>query len=76
MLKKIENTSVTYLMILIVAIAIGGMIIWPLLDLLIAAVFTHSEFEYSVVKYVTEPIVFGGILGTVFWVIDRKRAKK
>ncbi len=75
-MKKIERTSVSYLIISIVAISVAGMIIWPLLDLLIATVFTHSEFEYSVVNYVAQPFAFGVILGVVFWVLDKIKARK
>ena len=75
-MKKIESTSVQYLIIQIVGIAVAGMIIWPLFDMFWCAVISHTEFVYTVSEYVLEPIVFGCIAGTVFWVIERKRARK
>lgn len=75
-MKKIESTSVQYLILQSVAIAVAGMIIWPLFDLFWCGVITHSEFVYSVTEHIIEPIVFGCIMGLVFWVIDKKKAKK
>ena len=75
-MKKIESTSAEYLILQIVAIAIAGMVIWPLLDLFWCAVITHSAFVYSVADHIVEPIIFGCICGLVFWIIERKKAKK
>ena len=75
-MKKIESTSVEYLLIMIILIAAMGMILWPLLDLFIAKVITHSEFVYSLAEHVIEPIVFGVILGLVFWSLEKKKIKK
>ena len=75
-MKKIESTSVQYLVLLIVTIAVAGMIIWPLFDMFWCAVISRTEFVYSVVDHLVEPIVFGCIAGMVFWVIEKKKAKK
>lgn len=73
---KIEKGSFVELVVLIVSISIAGIIIWPILDILFDAVFTHSGFVYSVQDHVVEPIVFGCIVGLVFWTIDVIAVKK
>lgn len=75
-MKKIETTSTKYLIIQILAIAIMGIIIWPLFDLLICNIFTHTVFTYSVTDHLIEPIIFGCILGVVLWVSERKISSK
>ena len=52
-----------------VACAIGAMIIWPILDLLYDAIFTHSGFVYSIEEHMTKPMIFGCIAGVVFWMV-------
>ncbi len=47
-MKKIDNTSVQYLVLQIVAIAVCGMILWPLFDLFWCTVVIHVQFVYSV----------------------------
>ena len=75
-MKKIKRGSFAELVIFVLAISLGGIIIWPLLDLLFSAVFTHSDFVYSVQDYVVEPIIFGCIAGLVFWIFDVIATKK
>ncbi|MBR5046491.1 hypothetical protein IKX73_02590 [Candidatus Saccharibacteria bacterium] len=75
-MKKIETTSIKYLIFQSLAIAIAGIIIWPLLDLFICNVITHTEFVYSVTDHIIEPIVFGCILGIVLWAVERKANSK
>ena len=75
-MKKIETTSVKYLVIMILATSIAGMILWPLFDLFWCAVISHTEFVYSIVDHLVEPIIFGCIFGIVLWVLEKKKAKK
>ena len=75
-MKKNESTSIDYLILLIVVIAVMGMIIWPLLDLFWCAIITHTKFVYSIAEHLIEPIIFGCIMGTVFWMLEKKKAKK
>lgn len=70
------NTSAQYLIISIVAIAVAGIILWPLFDLFWCAVITHTEFTYSPVDYIVWPTVFAVIVGTVFWVVEKMKVKK
>ncbi len=74
-MSKIEKGSIKHLISLILSIAIAGMILWPLFDLIVCKVFTHTEFVYSVPEHVVEPITFGCILGIVFWILDKKSKK-
>lgn len=73
---KIEKGSVPSLLIQIVAFIVAAIIIWPLMDMFICAIFTHSDFVYSVQAHIIEPIIFGIIAGIVFWTIDKISMKK
>lgn len=75
-MNKIEKGSIMALVVQVVAIAIGAMIIWPLMDLFFAAVISHTEFAYSVEEHVVKPLIFGCIAGVVFWVVDRIAVSK
>ena len=75
-MKKIESTSVKYLVIMILITAATGVVIWPLLDLLWCTVISQTEFVYSIADHLVEPIIFGCIIGIVFWVLEKKKAKK
>ena len=72
-MKKIGRGTIKYLIILILAIAVSGMILYPLFDLILCKYITKSIFEYSVHKHVIEPILFAFIYGVTFWSIDKKR---
>ena len=72
---KIEKGSVAYLFIEMISISIAGIILWPLLDYLYQTFITHSPFVYSAFEHIAEPIIFGCIMGLVFWFFDRKKAK-
>ena len=75
-MKNIERGSIKHLVILIVAIAIFGIILYPLFDLILCKFITNSEFVYSFHKYIIQPILFSGILGTTLWVVDKKQEEK
>ena len=72
---KIEKGSVKALLIEMFGTAIAGIILWPILDMLYCAIFTHSEFVYSVNSHIVQPIIFGWA-GLIFWGIDRISMKK
>ncbi len=74
-MSKVKKGSIKHLILQILSIAIAGMILWPLFDLIVCKIFTHTEFVYSVPEHVVEPITFGCILGIVFWVLDKKSKK-
>ena len=71
-MKGIERGSVKYLIALIIAIAIFGIILYPLFDLIICKFITNSEFVYSISEYIVKPVTFGCISGILLWVLDRK----
>lgn len=73
---KIEKGSVKALLIEMFGTAIAGIILWPILDMLYCAIFTHSEFVYSVNSHIVQPIIFGCAAGLIFWGIDRISMKK
>ena len=71
-MKNVEKGSIQYLIILILAIAVFGMILYPIFDLIYCKFITNSEFAYNFHKYIIQPISFAAISGTVFWVVDKK----
>ena len=72
-MKKIERGTTKYLIVLIISVAICGMILYPLFDLVYYKVITNSEFVYSFHRYIIQPIIFACIFGTTFWLVDKKR---
>ena len=46
-MKNIERGSIKHLILLIIAIAIFGMILYPIFDLIYYKFITHSEFVYN-----------------------------
>ena len=71
-MNNIEKGSIKHLVLLIIMIAIMGIILYPIFDLLLCMFITKAKFIYSVHDYIIQPILFGGIMGTVFWIIDKK----
>ena len=72
-MKNIERGSKKYLVFLIAAVAICGMILYPLFDLILCKFITNSNFDYSVHKHVIQPILFAFIYGITFWSLDKKK---
>lgn len=72
-MKNIERGSKKYLIFLIVAVAICGMVLYPLFDLILCKFITNSNFDYSVHKHVIQPILFAFIYGITFWSLDKKK---
>ena len=72
-MKNIERGTIKYLVILIIAVAICGMILYPLFDLVYYKVITNSEFVYSFHRHIIQPIIFACVFGITFWLVDKKR---
>ena len=62
-----------YYILLILAVAICGIILYPLLDMLWYKFITHSDFIYSIHSHIIQPILFALIFGTTFWAVDKNR---
>ena len=75
-MKNIESGSIKHLIFLITAIAVFGMILYPIFDLIYYKFITNSEFVYTFHKYIIQPILFACISGTVFWIVDKKVQEK
>lgn len=75
-MSKIERGTIKYLIILIIAVALCGMILYPLFDLIYCKLITNSDFEYSFYKHIIQPILFAIIYSITFWLIDKKRSGK
>ena len=75
-MKEETKTKIRNIIVFAVAVALFGIIIYPLLDLFVCKVFTHSEFVYSVRDHIIQPIVLGIISSLLFEVLfDRKTEK-
>lgn len=72
-MKNIERGTIKHLVVLISAVALCCMVLYPLFDLVLCKFITNSEFTYSVHSYVIQPILFGFIFGITFWLVDKKR---
>lgn len=72
----VERGSVKYYVIEFVCLFVAAIIIWPLLDMFISAVFTHSEFTYSVFQHILEPALFAVIFTIIDFVIYKCQEKK
>ena len=72
-MKNIERGTVKYLILLIVAVSVCGMILYPLFDLIYYKFIAHTEFVYSVYRHITQPILFACVFGTTFWLVDKKK---
>jgi len=75
-MKNIERGSIKHLILIIIAIAVFGMILYPIFDLVYYRFITNSEFVYTFHKYIIQPILFACISGTVFWIVDKKQKDK
>ena len=72
-MKNIKRGSKKYLVFLIAAVAICGMILYPLFDLILCKFITNFNFDYSVHKHIIQPILFAFIYGITFWSLDKKK---
>ena len=72
-MKNIERGSIKYLVILIIAVAVCGVVLYPLFDLILCKFITRSNFIYSIHNHIIQPILFALIFGTTFWIVDKNR---
>ena len=73
MMKNIERGSIKYLFALIITVAICGMILYPIFDLLLCKFITNSNFEYSIHQHIIQPVIFAIVYGIVYWLFEKKR---
>ena len=73
--------TVRFFIINVILSSIVAMIIWPLMDLLFCAVFTHEEFKYTFGNHIVEPVIFMLLVTVVefltwnVWHKDKKTKK-
>lgn len=70
-MRNVKFGSMKHLVIQIVAICVVGIILYPLFDLVLCNFITHSVFHYSIHSYIIQPIIFGIIMGTVIWIMEK-----
>ena len=75
MSKTINNLAIQALVFFILTIIIS-LILWPLLDLLLCAFLTHSDFHYSFNNHILEPLIFSTIFTLVFYVPPIFKSRK
>jgi hypothetical protein len=71
-MKKIERGTTKYLILLILMVALFGIILYPLFDLILCKFITNTEFTYSIHSHIIQPIIFACVYGTTFWLLDKK----
>ena len=74
-MNNIEKGSIKYLLILITTIALFGIILYPLFDLILCKFITYSDFVYSVHDHIIQPVLFAVIIGLISWIIEKCRKK-
>ena len=74
-IPQIEKGSFKHLIVQVIVFTVAALIIFPIGDWLWDLIFTHNGFEFSVGEHILEPIIFGVIMGTVFWYFDRRSMK-
>ena len=72
-MKNIERGTIKYLVAVILAVAICGMILYPIFDLVYYKLITNSKFVYSFNDHIIQPSIFAVIFGVTFWTIDKKK---
>ena len=75
-MKNIERGSIKHLILLIIAIAVFGIILYPIFDLIYYKFITNTEFVYNFHKYIIQPILFACISGTVFEAVEKNKKDK
>ena len=75
-MKNIEKGSIKYLLILIVTIAIFGIILYTIFDLILCKFITNSKFIYSIHNHIIQPVLFAIIFGLISWIIEKNRKTK
>lgn len=75
MMRNIERGTMKYLVVLIIAVAICGMILYPLFDFILCKFITNSNFDYSVHQHLIQPILFAIIYGIVYWLFDKRNKR-
>jgi uncharacterized RDD family membrane protein YckC len=78
--QEIKNPVLAFFVYLAVT-CIAAIVIWPLLDFLWCAIFTHTDFNYSVNEHLLEPLIFSLIFTLIFYLpplikLSRKKSKK
>ena len=72
-MKNIERGTIKYLVAVILAVAVCGIILYPIFDLVYYKLITNSKFVYSFYRHIIQPVIFAIVFGTTFWIADRKR---
>ena len=71
-MKKIEHRSNGTIVLETFLTIVFAMILWPLFDLVIKG----DKFEYNVVSYIVQPIIFGLVVGIIIWIMNARKNKK
>ena len=72
MMKKIERGTTKHLMVLVSAVVIFGLLLYPLFDYIICRSIENSNFEYSINQHIIQPILLAFVYGIVFWSAYKK----
>ena len=72
--KKMEENKWLYILVYSVAIAVMGIILYPLMDLIFAKI-NGNTFIYSAEQHIARPIIFGCIMGVILYFTSHKNNK-
>ena len=71
-MKNIKRGTIKHLVVLIISVALCGIVLYPLFDLVLCKFITHSNFVYSIHSHLIQPILFGIVFGLTYWLVDKK----
>ena len=73
---RIERGSLKHYLLLVISMILIGIILYPILDLIICKLITHSKFIYTAKEYIFKPIMHGLCIGSGIFFIDISRINK
>lgn len=69
-MKKLDSKSKEYAVIFGITIAVSGIVLYPLFDIVLCKFITNSEFIYSAHEHIIQPVLFGMIMGIMIYVLE------
>ncbi len=69
-MKKSNKESNNYIFVYGLSIALAGIVLYPLFDVILCKFITGSIFVYSVHDHIIQPVLFGLIMGMCLYVSE------
>ena len=71
-----KKSKILYFLVYLIVFIVVAILLWPLFDLIVCNVFTHSEFVWTVQEHIIQPIVFGVIITIIEFLYRLYKDKK